>query len=134
MIGRKSRPPSSERGMVTAELALAFLAAAALLVMLSWGVFLITIQLRCIDTAAAVARQTARGDRAAASAAQSQAPRGALVQIHRTPALITVEVRVRVGAFRWTTGSAAGAGADLGAGLGSVELHASSRVAPEPGA
>ena len=120
--------------MVTAELALAFLAAAAVLVMLSWGVFLITIQLRCIDTAAAVARQTARNDTAAASAGQSQAPRGALVHIQRTPALITVEVRIRVGAFRWTTGGAGGSAKDdLGAGLGSVELHAVSSVAPEPG-
>ena len=53
--------------MVTAELAVATLAALAMLTMMCWGVYLVVIQLRCTDTAAAVARQVARGDKAAAS-------------------------------------------------------------------
>jgi hypothetical protein len=43
--------------MVTAELAVATLAALALLTMMCWGVYLAVIQLRCTDVAAAVARQ-----------------------------------------------------------------------------
>jgi hypothetical protein len=138
VTGREGRPATSQRGMVTAELAVAILAAAALLAMLSWGIFLITIQLRCIDVAAAVARQTARGDSAAALAAERGAPPGASVQVRKTATLVTVSVRVRVPAFRWTTGGPGAGedprgGRDLGAGLGSVELQASSEVVPEQG-
>ena len=44
--------------MVTAELAVTTLSAFTLLVMMCWGISLVILQLRCIDTAAAVARQT----------------------------------------------------------------------------
>ena len=44
-----------DRGMVTAELAVATLAAMTLMVMLCWGIYLIVMQLRCEDVAAAVA-------------------------------------------------------------------------------
>ena len=120
--------------MVTAELAVATLAAAALMIMLSWGIFLITIQLRCIDTAAAVARQTARGDTAAVVAARSRAPRGAVVEVSKTPTLVRVDVRVSVRAFRWATGAGVNSGHDFGSGLGSVDVHANAQVVPEPGA
>jgi hypothetical protein len=124
----------AEQGMVTAELAVATLAAAALMIMLSWGIFLITIQLRCMDTAAAVARQTARGDTAAVVAARSRAPRGAVIEVIKTPTLVRVDVRVSVRPFRWATGAGANSGHDFGSGLGSVDVHANAQVVPEPGA
>jgi hypothetical protein len=49
------------RGMVTAELAVTTLAAFALLTTMCWGIYLVVTQLRCVDTAAAIARQAARG-------------------------------------------------------------------------
>ena len=130
---RRIRQPA-ERGMVTAELAVATLAAAALMIMLSWGIFLITIQLRCIDTAAAVARQTARGDTAAVVAAKGRAPRGAVIEVSKTQALVRVDVRVSVRPFRWATGAGSDGGHDFGSGLGSVEVNADAQVVPEPGA
>ena len=39
--------------MVTAELAVATLAALALLGMMVWGIFLVVVELRCVDTASA---------------------------------------------------------------------------------
>jgi hypothetical protein len=130
---RRSRT-QAEQGMVTAELAVATLAAAVLMIMLCWGIFLITIQLRCIDTAAAVARQTARGDTAAVVAARSRAPRGAVIEVSKTPTLVRVDVRVSVRPFRWATGAGANSGHDFGSGLGSVDVHANAQVVPEPGA
>src|SRR5215203_6235171 len=87
---------NSERGMVTAELAVATLAAGALLVALSWGVFIITLQLRCIDSAAAVARQAARRDTAAVTAAKARAPLGATFVVRRTAGLVPVDVVLQV--------------------------------------
>ena len=60
--------------MVTAELAVTILTAFTLLIMMSWGVYLVVLQLRCTDVAAAVARQVARNDKAAADRARAQAP------------------------------------------------------------
>jgi hypothetical protein len=120
--------------MVTAELAVATLAAAALMIMLSWGIFLITIQLRCIDTAAAVARQSARGDTAAVVAAKGRAPRGAVIEVTKTPTLVRVDVRVSIRPFRWATGASPGSARDFGSGLGSVDVRADAQVVPEPGA
>ena len=39
--------PRDGRGMVTAELAVATLAAFAVLTMMCWGIYLVVIQLRC---------------------------------------------------------------------------------------
>lgn len=107
------------RGMVTAELAVAILAALSLFLLLCWGVVLMVQQLRCVDTAAAVARQEARGDRAASALARAQAPDGARVEVHRRPG----QVRVRV---TLTTRPFAG-------GRLSVPLAAEATVVPEPG-
>jgi hypothetical protein len=105
--------------MVTAELAVATLAALALLTMMCWGVYLVVIQLRCTDTAAAVARQVARGDKAAASRAQAAAPQGARVVIERRPSLVAVTVRIQAKPIaRW---------------LVAVPLEALAEVVPEPG-
>ena len=80
--------------MVTAELALSIVSALALLTMLSWGIYLLVVQLRCIDTASEVARQAARDDRAGVARAQREAPAGARISVRRSGDTAIVEVRV----------------------------------------
>ena len=105
--------------MVTVELAVTTLAALALLIMMGWGIYLIVVQLRCVDVAAAVARQAARDDRAGQASARAAAPPGAIVAIERGPSLVTVTVRVTARPIaRWLVG---------------VPLTARSQVVPEPG-
>lgn len=104
--------------MVTAELAVATLAALAVLLLLSWGIYLMVLQIRCIDTAAEVARQAARGDDAAVARAKREAPPGAQVGIHRSAGLVRVEVRV--------------VARPLAQDLAAVPLHAGAEVVPEP--
>ncbi|MCW2811334.1 MAG: hypothetical protein JWP61_1792 [Friedmanniella sp.] len=107
-----------ERGMVTAELAVATLAALAVLLMMLWGIWLVMLQVRCIDTAAAVARQAARHDEPQEARAVAAAPAGATVTVSRTPRLITVTVRLRAQPFAQ--------------GLPVVPLSAQAAVIPEP--
>jgi hypothetical protein len=107
-----------QRGMVTAELAVATLAALAVLLLLSWGIYLMVMQVRCIDTAAEVARQAARGDDAAVARARREAPAGARIHINRTEALVRVEVRV--------------VARPLATNLAAVPLRADAEVVPEP--
>jgi len=116
--------------MVTAELAVATLAAGALFAALSWGVFMITLQLRCIDSAAAVARQAARGDAAAVAAAKARAPLGATVEVRRTAELVTVGVILQVQPFRFGAVSSTSWPATE---FGTVSLRAEANVVPEPG-
>jgi hypothetical protein len=106
------------RGMVTAELAVTTLTALTLLIMMCWGIFLLVIQLRCIDTATAVARQTARGDQVGVAHAKASAPQGAKVVVQRRPELVTVTVRVAV--------------RPLADWLVIVPLQARATVVPEP--
>jgi hypothetical protein len=115
------QPPRGRdgRGMVTAELAVATLAALTLLLAMLWGIYLVVLQLRCVDTAAAVARQAARGDAAGVRLARAQAPAGAQVSVLTRAEVVTVSVRLR-------TRSPA-------AGLGSVTLQAGAQVPKEPG-
>ena len=108
----------TERGMVTAELAVTILTAFTLLIMMSWGVYLVVLQLRCTDVAAAVARQVARNDTAAADRARAQAPPGATVRVSRRSSLVTVTVRVRA--------------KPLSGWLVTVPLQARAQVVPEP--
>jgi hypothetical protein len=82
--GSKERG-SKERGMVTAELAVTTLAAFAVLTMMCWGIYLVVTQLRCVDAAAAVARQAARADAAAVAKAKAGAPTGATIMIDKRP-------------------------------------------------
>jgi len=105
--------------MVTVELAVTILAALALLTTMCWGIYLVVIQLRCVDTAAAVARQAARDDGEGVARARATAPRGASVVIARRPDLVTVTVRVRA--------------RPLADWLVAVPLTARSSVVPEPG-
>ena len=106
------------RGMVTAELAVTTLTAFTMLIMLCWGVSLVVMQLRCIDTAATVARQAARDDRAGVAHAMGKAPRGAKVAVQRRPGRVTVTVRV--------------AARPLADWLVTVPLQARADVVPEP--
>ena len=105
--------------MVTAELAVAILAAFSVFVLLCWGIALVVLQLRCVDTAAAVARQEARGDRTAADLARRQAPTGARVQVDRRRDQVVVAVTLTARPFR--------------RGLAAVPLRAEAVVVPEPG-
>ena len=106
------------RGMVTVELAVTTLTAFTLLIMMCWGISLLVIQLRCIDTAAAVARQSARGDPAGAARAADNAPRGAKVAVQRRAGVVTVTVGV--------------AATPLADWLLTVPLQARAQVVPEP--
>ncbi|MDN5763568.1 MAG: hypothetical protein L0H41_14795, partial [Microlunatus sp.] len=74
---------------------------------------------RCIDTAAEVARQAARGDQAAVARARKEAPAGTKVRISASEALVRVEVRV--------------VARPLASGLVAVPLVARAEVVPEPG-
>lgn len=105
--------------MVTAELAVATLAALALLGTMLWGIFLVVVELTCVDTATAVARQAARGDAQGVRMARAAAPAGASVTTSTRSGVVTVTVRVRA--------------RPLVAGLPSVPLGAQARVAKEPG-
>ena len=104
--------------MVTAELAVATLAALVLLGMMLWAIFLVVAELRCVDVASAVARQQARGDAKGVRLARAAAPPGATVSTSTRSHVVTVRVSVRVLPF---------------AGLPAVPLGASARVAEEPG-
>jgi hypothetical protein len=108
------------RGMVTAELAVTTLAAFAMLTMMCWGIYLVVTQLRCVDAAAAIARQAARGDATAVGKARAAAPSGAAIVIDERPNLVTVIVRVKA--------------RPLGHWLVAVPLEARAEVIPEPAA
>jgi hypothetical protein len=104
--------------MVTAELAVTTLAAFAVLIMMCWGIYLVVTQLRCVDAAAAIARQAARGDTMAVDEAKAAAPSGATIVIDERPSLVTVAVRVKA--------------RPLGRWLVAVPLEARAQVIPEP--
>lgn len=104
--------------MVTAELAVATLAACVVLLLLGWGIYLMVVQVRCIDTAAEVARQAARDDDAAVARARREAPEGARVRVVRSAGLVRVEVTV--------------VARPIASRLVAVPLRAQAEVVPEP--
>lgn len=104
--------------MVTAELAVAMLAAFSLVVMLCAGIGLLVTQMRCVDTAGEVARQAARGDDRAVRAAEREAPRGARITTNRRGDQVEVEVTLRA--------------APLGGWLPPATLRARAVVVAEP--
>jgi hypothetical protein len=108
------------RGMVTAELAVTILTGFAVLTMMCWGIYVVVTQLRCVDAAAAVARQAARGDDTAVAKAKAGAPSGATITIEKRPNLVTVTVRAKA--------------QPLGRWLVSLPLEARAQVVPEPSA
>ena len=87
----------ADAGMVTAELALAL---PTLLAVMLFGAFLVsaaTARIRCIDTAAAVARMVARGEPADAVLARERAlDLRAVVTVDRADGLVRVNVSARV--------------------------------------
>ena len=119
-INSRGEGATKERGMVTAELAVTTLAAFAVLTMMCWGIYLVVTQLRCVDAAAAVARQAARADAAAVAKAKAGAPTGATIMIDKRPNLVTVTVQVRA--------------RPLGRWMAAVPLEARAQVVPEPAA
>lgn len=80
--------------MVTVELVFGILIASLVAAVLAWAMLLVGVQIGCIDTAAAVARQAARGDQAAVAKARAAAPRGATVQLTGSTEEVHVTVRV----------------------------------------
>ncbi|MCC6496303.1 MAG: hypothetical protein IT193_08590 [Propionibacteriaceae bacterium] len=80
--------------MVTAELALASIGAALACVLLAWALALVGLVLRCQQTAVEVARQEARGDRAAVVRALADRPRGATVTVRRDRERVRVLVEL----------------------------------------
>ena len=117
-INSQGEKTTKERRMVTAELTVTTLAAFAVLTMMCWGIYLVVTQLRCVDAAAAVARQAARADAAAVAKARAGAPTGATIMIDKRPNLVTVTVRVKARPLgRWMAG---------------VPLQARAQVVPEP--
>ncbi|GAB3715881.1 TadE family type IV pilus minor pilin [Mariniluteicoccus flavus] len=115
-MDHSSRP---DRGMVTAELAMGLI---ALMLAVAAGIGLIGVALvqgQCWDTASEVARQVARGDRAALDRAKNDAPAGARVTIGRDADVAVVTVRATARPF-----------GPRGPG---VDLSATARVVAEPG-
>lgn len=87
--------------MVTAELAMASVGAVALLIILV-GVLAIGVQqVHCVDTAAEVARQAARGDEEAESAARGKAPAGATVEVTKEGGFVVATVRLESRLLHW---------------------------------
>lgn len=82
--------------MVTAELAVASLVLAGLVVLLVGLLSVLVVDLRCIDSAAQIARQLARGDVMAADAARRTAPSFSQVSVETTTASVTVVVTASV--------------------------------------
>ena len=85
--------------MVTAELAFASIGAALACVVLAWVLALVGLLLRCQATAVEVARQEARGDRAAVARVLAERPDGARVAITHDGR--RVRVRIDLAARPW---------------------------------
>ena len=88
----------NDRGMVTAEMAIASLLLTASIGALVGLFGLVLTQLRCVDSAAEIARQAARGDIAAVERVTRDAPAGATVVTTRTTSgmvQVTVTATVR---------------------------------------
>ncbi len=115
----RERPGAAPRGMVTAELAIAISASVMVMVMLCWGIFVLVLQLRLVDTAGGVARQAARGDRVGVARAEAAAPRGARIVVERGTSSTRVTAQLEADPF--------------GPMLPPVRLGARAEVTNEPG-
>ena len=104
--------------MVTLELALATLGAAAVLVVLAWVLTVLVLLVRCQDAATGIARQEARGDADASSRVAAGRPESARVTISREHD--EIHVTVTLDARPWA------------AWLPSVPLKASATAITEP--
>ena len=111
------RRSTGERGMVSVELAIGVLAMALVALVGAFTISMAVVQGRCGDTAAAVARQLARGDRQEADRARASAPRGAAVQVTTSGSRVRVTVSLTERLGR----------------IGPVRLSAAAEAAIEPG-
>lgn len=118
IVKRLTGGNAEQRGMVTVELAMSLIALMLATLAGLWTVWVLGQQMRCIDTAGEVARQIARGDRAAAARAAERRPAGATVTSRHDGRDAVVEVRLTAHPFR---------------ALPAVPLTAEARVALEPG-
>lgn len=112
------RARGGARGMVTLELAMASLGAAAVLVVLVWVLTVVVLLVRCQDAATGIARQEARGDHVAAARVEAAAPDDARVSVRLDHD--QVEVTVALEARPWA------------AWLPSVPVSARATVIAEP--
>lgn len=112
------------RGMVTAETALALPALVLVVGLMLWALLAVTAQLRCVDAARAAARSVARGDTFAQSvtAGLRLAPKGAHIRVERGGGLVRVNVEATVGPAVSGTGF-----------LPTVGVSGDAVVADEPG-
>ena len=97
-----------DRGMVTAELAVAVPAVVLVLALCLAAVRVAVDQVRCVDAARIAARAAARGDPIdrVRSLGRSAAPAGAQVEVHAAPLGAAVTVTADAGGWaglpRWT--------------------------------
>lgn len=82
----------AERGMVTVELAVSILSAALIASCLCWVIGVVGAQMRCQDSAVAIARQLARGDEVAAERARASVPPGSEVLTSVDDGVVQVSV------------------------------------------
>lgn len=95
LIGRsRRRRGQPERGMVTAEIAVALGALTFLVVCVTWLVTVVGMQMRCIDAARDGARAAARGEPMAVAEVEAlrTAPSGADAEVSFQAGRVTVEV------------------------------------------
>ena len=95
---------SRERGMATAELAMVSLVVAMLTAVVVWLIGALALLNLCQVSANEVARQEARGDRAAVARAERDAPAGATVTRRHEGGATVVEVGAQArfgGLFPW---------------------------------
>ena len=90
-----------------------------MMIMLCWGIYLVVMQVRCIDVATEVARQAARGDAAAVRRAERRRRRARRSPSSEAVRITSVEVRLSARPFA--------------AWLVAVPLRATAEVVPEPG-
>jgi hypothetical protein len=81
-----------QRGAVTVEAAFASLGLVALLAVLVGAIGVVLVQVQCVDSAAAIARQAARGDASGVAEANSHVPQGGQVAVRTTATTVTVRV------------------------------------------
>lgn len=110
----------TERGAVTVEAAFASLGLVALLAVLISAIGLVLEQVRCVDAAAAIARQYARDDAEGVAEARTHVPSGGVVVVTTTATRVTVRVVVTA--------------AILPGSIMTMDLSAESTAVLEPGA
>ncbi|HEY9293948.1 MAG TPA: TadE family type IV pilus minor pilin [Microlunatus sp.] len=81
--------------MVTVELVFGMMIVTMMLALFGWAVSLFGIQAMCIDSASDIARQAARGDRAAVDREKASAPKGSVIDIDTSDGEVRVVVKVR---------------------------------------